>query len=197
MKDKKMNTKDIHTVIYSTTCVARCNVLPLLRPDKQGGIEAYIPADENGNGAVGEWVKGLVEEDDGIITLTCEPTMDDFRAVFVATIEQYNEAWQAGSYHKSGSSRVPRSCGPCRDNPTSIAFNIHTDGDHFLLSLNGTTYQFQQDQLYGKEHVTEHMVRLVQRYMDSRTITVVTDSSFFDILQQAIDEMVVENKPQA
>lgn len=189
----------MNTVVYSLSCVERCNVLPKLRPDRQNPdrIEACIPGDgESETTTDCEWVKAEATESDGIITLSCEPTTDGYHAVYVATIEQYNEAWQAGDYHQSPRSRKPRCYGPCGDTPAVVSFSVRTTDQHLFVDLpNKTrTYQFQHDAEYGADDIVAQMVRLVTQHMDERKTTVAPDESFFDVLRTVMQQ-VYEQQP--
>jgi hypothetical protein len=160
----------------------------MMRPDRQGGIEAYIPGGDEPDAPPGQWVRAHATEQEGVITLSCDPTEDGFRAVFVATIQQYNEAWQAGEYQQTADCRLPRCCGPCKSNPKNINFTIRTTDDYLYVDTERQSYQFKHDAVYGSEDVMAQMVMLVTRHMDSQNITVMLDASFFDVLKQAIEE---------
>jgi hypothetical protein len=179
--------QEIKTVVYSLHCVESCNVLPKMRPDRDGGIEAYIPNSGETGASEGQWVKAQATEQDGIITLSCDPTDDGFSVVYMATIERYNEAWQTGEYHQSVDPRVPRMCGPCADVGCKVDFKVRTNDQALFIDTCGQTYQFKHDLEYGVQDIMAQMVGVVVNHMDSHNVNVMVDSSFFDVLREALE----------
>lgn len=173
-------------VVYSLGCIERCNILPALRRLPEGAIEAYVPICDNPDVVAGEWVAVQVQEVDDFITLSCEPTREGFRPVYICTKQQFEQALQAGTVSPVRISG--RCCGPCSDRGKRTSFEIRTTERGFFVDTKQQSYQFALDSTYGKEHVTPHMVTLVVEHLKRNGRSEYQELSFFDVLKQAIEE---------
>jgi hypothetical protein len=182
-----MSEKKETTVVFTIECVERCGVLPDIRYDDAGAIEVFIPAATDVS-QQGEWVKATITEAHDIVTLSCDATSDGFKAIYMAPVERYREAWQPEKRHCTRIDGVPRQCGPCGDSIDNFTYQLETDNDHLAIQTEGGNYQFKQDASYGAESITPEMVKLVTTFVDSHALHDTSEESFFALLKRALTE---------
>lgn len=181
-----MNGKRNTTVVFSVDCVERCGVIPDLRSNQQGTIEAFIPQ-EGADSMTGEWVPATVTEHEGIVTITCDATADGFQAVYQTTVQRFEEAWHRERRHRERVAGVPRHCGPCKDRMGNIPFTTRNTEEGFFIDTPDQLYQFNHDEQYGVEFITPEMVSIVVNYMKSHEQHGAVDASFFEILRRVFE----------
>ncbi|NJN65217.1 MAG: hypothetical protein HC884_00150 [Chloroflexaceae bacterium] len=180
------------TAIFTPECIERCQVLPHLRqsPEHPGQIEVYLPPDENVptssiSMGEGEWVRASATEADGMVTLSCEPTSDGFRAIYRCTPQQYAQAWQTGRQPQARDSRIPCHCGLCQDQATSRSYTTRSTDTHLVLECEAQSYQFRRDEATDTILVKPTLVTMVIQHMQAWGITT-TDRSFAEMAEQAV-----------
>lgn len=179
-----MSKQEEYTVVFTTDCVERCGVLPDMRTNEAGDIEVYIPGTTGTD--EGEWVHAEAKEADGIVTLSCDATTDGFKAIYKTTPQRLYEAQQPETRHRKRIPGVPRQCGMCQDRLDNIRYTIYTTDDVVRIETDTQTYLFAHDSVYGTEHMTPEMVKIVINYVKQHAVSDTQNYSFFDMLKRGL-----------
>lgn len=160
----------MHTVtkvVYSTSCVERCRMIPKLRRNDDGDIQAFIPiAGMNEEDAGGEWVNAIVAKAGEMATIACDPTSDGFQPVYRCTTDELESLLEGGDQVANVSSW--RCNGTCRDKGQTVQYEVTSDDSTLTIAARGRSYRFSHDTTYTIDDITPEMVTMVVNYLDGQ-----------------------------